>query len=581
MEIIKGIGVSPGVITCSAVVIDAEEFRIPRRHIGRNQIRGEIQRLRQAFAVAADEVSSLQLAQADIWDSKIKDIFAVHLHFLRDRSLRRKITDLITQEAYTAEYAVSVILRDIAKHFAQAEDAYISERVNDIYDIERRLLRHLIGQRREDLQHLSKPVIVVAHDLSPTQTASFNKKFIRGIATDAGGRTSHTAIVARSLGIPAVVALGDITGKIAPGDTVIVDGHRGTVIVDPDSETIAEYEKYAAHIVEHELELDELVHLPAVTTDGVTINLLGNIEFPSEAEITLSKGGEGIGLYRTEFLYIGADHEPTEEEHYQAYIETIRNFGKGPITIRTLDLGADKFTQNKLYVREPNPFLGLRSIRYCLKNLSIFKTQMRAILRASAHGNIKIMFPLLTNLLELRQAKWVLDDAKEDLDEQGIEFDEGMPVGIMIETPAAALMADNFAKEVDFFSVGTNDLIQYTLAVDRVNEQVASLYSPTHPAVLGLLRNVVQSARREQIDISLCGEMASEIEFTPLLLGLGFTTLSLAPPIIPEIKKMVRSLSMEQCRNIARKALSFDTDKQILSYLRSEIRNILPDIDEP
>jgi len=574
MEIIKGIGVSPGVVICSAVVLDAEDYRIPQRQVPGTQTRREIQRLRRAFTDATGELTRLEDSQGDLWDRRIKDIFAVHLHFLRDRTLRRRITELISEKQYTAEYAVSVVMRDVARRFGQAQDQYISERASDIYDIERRLLRHLIGERREDLQHLSEPVVVVAHDLTPTQTAGFDQEFIKGFATDAGGRTSHTAIVARSMGIPAVVALANVTDEINPGDTIIVDGNRGTVVINPDQAALDEYNRFAAEIVEHVHELDELIQLPAVTTDGITITLLGNIEFPYEAEITLAKGGAGIGLYRTEFLYLDAAEEPSEEDHYQAYLDTIKTMGKHPITIRTVDLGADKFTQEKNPVPERNPFLGLRSIRYCLQNLSLFRRQIRAILRASAHGNVKIMFPLITSLLELRQAKWVLADVKEDLEEEGIAFDDNLPIGVMIETPAAALVAEELADEVDFFSIGTNDLIQYTLAVDRVNERVASLYSPAHPAVLNLINHVVKTANRAKIDVSLCGEMASEIEYTPLLLGMGFTILSLAPPIIPEIKEIVRSVSVDQCRRLARKALSMDTDTQIISLLREELRSI-------
>lgn len=575
MDILKGIGVSPGVVVCSAVIIEAEEFRVSQRFVARQQVRPEIHRLRQAFLDAIEEVTHLQGAQADIWDSRIKDIFAVHLHFLRDRVLRRKISDLIMENSYSAEYAVSNTLRDIATTFSKADDAYISERVSDIYDIEKRLLRHLIGKRQEEVDHSDLPVIVVSHDLTPTQTASFDQKFVKGIATNAGGQTSHTAIIARSLGIPAVVALGNVTEVIAAGDMVIVDGNRGTVVVNPDQETLDEYKALADEFVEFEHGLDELAGLEAVTTDGVRIELMGNIEFPSEAEFTLQKGGEGVGLYRTEFLYLGAEQIPSEDDHYQAYMATIRSFGDRPITIRTLDLGADKFDNKQWSVRERNPFLGLRSIRYCLQNLAIFKTQIRAILRASVHGNIKLMFPLITNLMELRQAKWIVADVCEDLEEEGIEFDENLPIGAMIETPAAALMAENLAKEVDFFSIGTNDLTQYTLAVDRVNERVASLYTPAHPAVLILIRQIIQHAKRGKIGLSLCGEMASEIEYIPLLLGMGITTLSLSPPMIPEVKNIIRSVSMSRCEKIAKKVMGFDTSKQTINYLRDEKRKIL------
>ncbi|MBI9015744.1 MAG: phosphoenolpyruvate--protein phosphotransferase [Phycisphaerae bacterium] len=574
MEILKGIGVSHGVAICSAVVLDAEEVRIPQRHVVPSKTEVEIQRLRKAFLDATQEVSNLRVSQSDQWDSRIKDIFAVHLHFLRDKTLRKKIDDLLAEKCYTAEYAVSFVMREIAQHFSNEKDAYISERANDIIDIEKRLLRHLLGEKRKDLKNLRDPVVVVGYDLSPTQTASFDKRYIKGFAIDAGGRTSHTAIVAKTLGIPAVVALGNISTLVTSGDTVIVDGTRGRVVINPDEETIAEYRAFAADILQASIELDVLKDMPAETLDGEIIELMANIEFPKEALTTLEKGGDGIGLYRTEFLYLDAPKEPEEETQYKVYVETLKNMGDKPVTFRTVDLGGDKFPRNIKMIREKNPYLGLRSIRYCLQHMDMFKTQIRALLRASVHGKTKIMFPLITNLMELRQAKWVVADVKEDLEEQGIPFDDNVEIGIMIETPAAALTADSLADEVDFFSIGTNDLIQYTLAVDRVNEKVASLYSPLHPAVLQLLRKIVKVAKRSRIDLSLCGEMASEPEFTPLLLGLGFDTLSLAAPMIPEIKQIIRSVSMEYCRDVARRALKFDTDTQTISYLREELRKI-------
>ncbi|MHC4890123.1 MAG: phosphoenolpyruvate--protein phosphotransferase, partial [Planctomycetota bacterium] len=370
MEIKKGIAVSPGISIARSLVIDAEDYRIPRRKIMPAQQETEVQRTRDAFKDAIQELTQLEVAQDETEGGKIKDIFAVHLRFLHDRSLCKKITDLVRSDLVTAEYAVSATLRDIASHFTKEKDAYMRERAADIYDMERRLLKHLIGMKREDVEHLTEEVAVIARELSPTRTAGFNKKFVKGIASDAGGRTSHAAIVARSLGIPAVVALEDLTESVSGGDTVIIDGNRGLVIVNPDDETIRQYEEYSHEFVELEHKLDAIREKPAVTRDGVEVTLLGNIEFPDEAEMVLQKGGEGIGLYRTEFLYLSRpSSEPTEQDHHQAYAETVSVFKHRPVIIRTVDLGADKYTQSKRFAPEPNPFLGLRSIRFCLQNL--------------------------------------------------------------------------------------------------------------------------------------------------------------------------------------------------------------------
>ncbi len=577
MEIKKGIAVSPGISIAKSLIIDSEDYRIPRRKIMPSQRLTEIQRVRNAFQDAIGQLTQLEAQQDQTEGGRIKDIFAVHLRFLRDRSLRRKITDLIHAESVTAEYGVSTVLREIAAHFSNVKDSYISERAADIYDIERRLLRQLLGRRREDVEHLSEEVVVIARELSPTQTAGFNRKFVKGLATDAGGRTSHTAIVARSLGLPAVVALEDLTEFVTGGDTVIVDGNRGVVIVNPDNETLQEYEKYSHEFALLEHKLDAIREEPAVTRDGVKITVLGNIEFPDEAEMVLQKGGEGIGLYRTEFLYLNRPSEPTEQEHYQAYAETVRVFQRRPVIIRTVDLGADKYTQRKRFAPEPNPFLGLRSIRFCLQNLMMFKTQLRAILRASLLGKVKIMFPLITNHQEMMQAKMILHDVMEDLDEESIEYNKDIEMGIMIETPSAALIASTLARDADFFSIGTNDLIQYTLAVDRGNELVSTLYSAADPAVLRLIRTVVQDAYKAQIDAAICGEMASEPEYIILLLGMGIRTISLTPPMIPEIKQIIRSVKIEDCNNVARKVLSMNSERQISSYLRNAARKILPE----
>jgi len=577
MEIKKGIAVSPGISIAKLLIIDSEDYRIPRRSIMPSQRMAEIQRVRDAFRAAIDQLSKLEAAEDDADGGKIKDIFAVHLRFLHDRSLRKRITDLLQSKLVTAEYAVSVTLREIASHFTKVKDSYISERAADIYDIERRLLKQLLGGKREDVEHLTEEVAIVARELSPTQTAGFNRKFVKGLATDAGGRTSHTAIVARSLGIPAVVALEDLTECVSGGDTVIIDGNRGIVVVNPDEQTIRQYEEYSHEFVELEHRLGAIRAKPAITRDRVRITLLGNIEFPDEAEIVLQKGGEGIGLYRTEFLYLNRESEPTEQEHYQAYAETVGVFKHRPVTIRTLDLGADKYTQSKRFAPEPNPFLGLRSIRFCLQNLTMFKTQLHAILRASVLGQVKIMFPLISNLQEMKQARMLLRDVMEDLDEESVKYNKDIEVGIMVETPSAALTASTLARDADFLSIGTNDLIQYTLAVDRGNELVSALYSAVDPAVLRLIRTVIQDAYKAQIDVSVCGEMASEPEYIMLLLGLGIRTMSLAPPMIPEIKQIIRSVTIEDCNNLARTVLGMNSERQISNYLRDATRKILPE----
>jgi phosphotransferase system enzyme I (PtsI) len=577
MEIKKGIAVSPGISIAKALIIDSEDYRIPHRSIETSQRTTEVQRVRSAFKSAIVELSELEIAQGHTEGSKIKDIFAVHLRFLHDRSLRKKITDLVQSDLVTAEYAVSTVLREIALHFTKVQDAYISERAADIYDIERRLLIQLLDEKREDVGHLTDEVTIIAQELSPIQTAGFNRKFVKGIASNSGGRTSHAAIVARSLGIPAVVALEDFTEYVSGGDTVIVDGNRGIVIVNPDQQTIQQYQEYSREFEELEHKLDEIREKPAVTRDGVRIKLLGNIEFPDETETVLQKGGEGIGLYRTEFLYLNKRTEPTEEEHYQAFAKTVKVLPDKPVVIRTLDLGADKYTQRKRFAPEPNPFLGLRSIRFCLQNLAMFKTQLRAILRASVLGDVRVMFPLITNLQELKQAKMILRDVMEDLDDESIAYNRDIKVGIMIETPSSALTAHSLARNVDFFSIGTNDLTQYTLAVDRGNELVSHLYSSADPAVLRLIRTVIQDAHKMQIDISVCGEMASEPEYIMLLLGMGLRTISLTAPMIPEIKQIIRSVTIEDCNKVARKVLGMNSERQISSYLRAAARKILPE----
>jgi phosphotransferase system enzyme I (PtsI) len=379
------------------------------------------------------------------------------------------------------------------------------------------------------------------------------------------------------MGIPAVVGLGNITSEVSGGDTVIIDGHRGVVIVNPDAEQLAEHRELERKQVKLEIELATLANLPAETQDGHAVSLQANIEFPEDIDDALARGAGGIGLYRTEFLYLASDHEPTEEDHYAAYAESVRRLGGKPLVIRTLDLGADKQTQARSANPERNPFLGDRSIRMCLHDIPMFKRQLRAIMRASTLGDVRIMFPMISTLMELRQAKMVLNDVTEELEDEGVAFRRDIPIGIMIEVPAAALMANHFAREVNFFSIGTNDLIQYTLAVDRTNEKVAGLFCPAHPSVLALVRDVIRAGARNQISVSVCGEMAGDPLYTLLLLGLGLNTFSMNGPDIPEVKKVIRSTTMENARQVARKVMSFDSERQVMHFLREETRKYIPE----
>jgi phosphoenolpyruvate-protein phosphotransferase (PTS system enzyme I) len=577
MEIKKGIGVSPGVVISTAVVLDAEDLLIPRRHIDPAQVPQEIARLEQAMR---DSIKDLKRLRDDVTakhGKEIGGIFDFHLGILRDQTIKGQILNEIRTNYTTGEYAVSTVTRRYAATFATMSDRYLSERVKDVYDIEKRVLRHLIGQKHEDLAHLSQPVVVIAHDLLPSQTAALDRLHVKGFATDVGGRTSHTAIVARAMGIPAVVGLGNITQEVSGGDPVIIDGNRGVVIINPDSEQLAEHREFERKLIRLETELAGLRDLPAETQDGHCVSLQANIEFPEEIDEAVCRGATGIGLYRTEFLYLSSEKEPDEEDHYNAYVDAVRRSGGRPLVIRTLDLGADKYTQEKQLSPERNPFLGDRSIRMCLHDIPMFKRQLRAIMRVSVQGDVRIMFPMISTLMELRQAKMVLNDVMEELEDEGIPFRRDIPIGMMIEVPSAALMAAHFAREVNFFSIGTNDLIQYTLACDRTNEKVAGLFCPAHPAVLTLVRDVIRAGARNSINVSVCGEMAGEPLYTLLLLGLGLTIFSMNGPDIPEVKKIIRSTTMEHAKQVARRVMSFDSERQVMHFLREETRKIIPE----
>jgi phosphotransferase system enzyme I (PtsI) len=578
MEIKKGIGVSPGVVISTAVVLDAEDLVIPQRHVVDPSLTGhEVERLEAALRASATELTGLRDEVTGSHGKEIGGIFDFHLGILRDKTLVKQVLVEIRNNRATAEYAVSTVTRRYANQFAVMADAYFRARVKDVYDVERRILHHLIGQKHEDLAHLTSDVVVIAHDLLPSQTAALDRVHVKGFATDVGGRTSHTAIVARAMGIPAVVGLGNLTGEVNGGDTVIIDGGRGMVIINPDAEQLAEYRADAVKLRSIEVELEGLADLPAETLDGHRVNVQANIEAVDDVADALRRGAEGVGLYRTEFLYLSIQKEPTEADHYSAYAEAVRAINGRPFVIRTLDLGADKYTPAQAANPERNPFLGDRSIRMCLHDIPMFKRQLRAILRVSVLGDVRIMFPMICTLMELRQAKMVLNDVMEELEDEGVPFNRDISVGMMIEVPSAALMADQFAREVNFFSIGTNDLIQYTLAVDRTNERVAGLFCPAHPAVLKLVRDTIRSGQRNGIGVSVCGEMAGDPLYTLLLLGLGLTTFSMNGPDIPEVKKIIRLTTLEQAKQVARRVMSFDSERQVMHFLREETRRIDPE----
>ena len=577
MEIKKGIGVSPGVVIGTAIVLDAEDIVVPKRQVEAGEVEGEIERLGKALSEGTAELTEQRDTVTAKYGKEIGGILDFHLGVLRDKSLLKQILAEIQKNHSSAEYAVSTVTRRYAQQLLRVQDPYFSERVKDIHDLERRILRHLIGAKMEDLTHLTRDVVVIAHDMLPSQTAALDKLHVKGFATDVGGRTSHTAIVARAMGIPAVVGLGDITQEVSGSDLVIIDGNRGVVIVNPDADQLEEHRELERKQVRFEAELKEIAQLPARTTDGHEVSLWANIEFPEDIDSAVARGAGGIGLYRTEFLYLASDHEPSEEEHYASYTDALQRLNGKPLVIRTLDLGADKQTQAKSMAPERNPFLGDRSIRMCLHDIPMFKRQLRAIMRASILGDVRIMFPMISTLMELRQARMVLNDVMEELEDDGIEFRRDIPIGIMIEVPAAAIMSVEFAKEVNFFSIGTNDLVQYTLAVDRTNERVAGLFCPAHPAHLRLVREVIRSGNRADIGVSVCGEMAGDPLYTLLLLGLGLTTFSMNGPDIPEVKKIIRSTTMENARHVARKVMSFDSERQVMHFLREETRKFIPE----
>ena len=578
MEVIKGIPVSPGIVIGRAFVLDDAVRFIPHRAVAQKDVPHQLERLATALDLAIKDVEADRDRAAKQLGPEPAKIFEFHLGLLRDPSLVKHITDHIERDQVTAEYAVSEEFRKLIAQFRAMDSEVFRQKAGDVLDLDRRVLNKLIGESEDRLARLTEPVVLVAHDITPTRAASLHRPEIIAITTDLGGRTSHASIMAAALGVPVVVGCTHVTEHVDEGDEVIVDGRNGLVIIRPDEQTLEQHRKEIERMGTYQVQLREVAQLESVTLDGTRISLMGNIEFPHEIEEILANHGDGVGLYRTEYLYLVSKTEPTEEEQFQAHKQAIELLDGLPLTIRTFDLGADKKTQLLAEEPERNPFLGLRSIRYCLQNLPMFKTQLRSILRASALGPIRIMFPLISTAMELHQAKMILNDVMEECAEEGIEFDPDIPVGIMVEVPAAALSASALARECSFFSIGTNDLIQYTLAVDRGNERVANLYTAAHPAVLHLVRAVVRAARRWDVETSICGEIAGEVEYTMLLVGMGLRTLSLVPSQIPHVKRVIRSVDIEQCERLARKVGSFESERQVINHLRAEVRKVLPEM---
>lgn len=578
MKRIKGIGASPGFVRGTVYVLHSEEnFTVPQRKMGKDDALKEIARFEEALTKTRIKILEIRKKLAAQIGQENSDIFNAHLLILEDRTLIEDVIEIIKKDQANAEYAFSQVIRRYFKAFREIDDEYLKERIADIKDVAKRILQNLYGQERGGLESISGNVIVVVHDLSPSDTAMMDKNKILAFVTEVGGPTSHTAILARSMEIPAVVGIDQATMHVKTGDEVIVDGAHGYLIVDPDAESIIEYTKEEARFSQLILELDKLKDLPAQTIDGRRIDLASNIEFHDEIPSVLSHGADGIGLYRTEYFYMNRVDLPTEEEQFRAYKQVVEQMEPKHVIVRTLDLGGDKFISALDVPNEMNPFLGWRAIRFCLTRVDIFKVQLRAILRASAYGNLKVMYPMISNVQELRKANQILQECRDELKKEDIDYDEKLSVGAMIEIPSAALTSDILAPEVDFFSIGTNDLIQYAIAVDRINEKIAYLYEPAHPAILRLIQTTIKNGHDHKKWVGICGEMSADPVLAVVLIGLEIDEISTSPVALPKIKKVIRSIEFSYAKKIAEKALTFDTGDAVRQYVIAELREKLGD----
>jgi phosphotransferase system enzyme I (PtsI) len=576
MRVLKGIPASGGVAIGKGFFLNRVLPRSVRSTVGREQVDEEVAAFQRAVARSREQILAIRDGVADT-SSEHHQILSVHLALLEDSMLVEQTVRTIRENQFAADWAFNKVLQNVLGTFHRIEDPYLRERGHDLRQIGHRVLENLAGRPVDSISAIRDPVVIVAHDLSPADTAQILKSPVLGFATDVGSRTSHTAITARSLGIPAVVGVEGGTEAFGAAETVIVDGEEGVVVFDPTVEVVREYQERRKAFAQRTRDLAKFARLPTVTRDGKTLLLLANIEFPEEADVALRSGAYGVGLYRTEFLFLNRKDLPSEEEQFQTYRKVAEKFVRHPVTIRTFDLGGDKFASQLELAEEMNPAMGLRAIRFCLKEKEIFKPQLRAILRASTYGKVRMMFPMISGVGELREAMTVVEEVRGELRRRRIPYDKEMPIGIMIEIPSAAIVADLLAQETEFFSIGTNDLIQYSLAIDRVNEHVSYLYEPLHPAILRLIRRVVEAGHDAGIPVSMCGEMAGEPFYSYALLGLGLDELSMNAAAIPRVKRILRKSVAYEAKEFAGSLLLHATAVEIGRALRKKVEDLFPD----
>lgn len=577
---LEGIPASPGIIIGKAHLVGKSRVKILYQYlIDERQLNREVERFKGALRTEEEKLVTLR----DQMPNQVKDhafILDSHLMILKDSMFVDSTIERILNEKIDAQWALKESLEEIRKVFEQINDEYIRSRITDVENVTERILRNLSGEAEQGLTEIRERMIIVAHDLSPVDTAELNISKVMGFITDIGGRTSHTAIMAQALEIPAVVGLESATELVQAGDLLIVDGNTGEVIINPDDSAIIHYQEKHLQREKYKSAIARISHLPAETLDGHKVAVMANIEFLEEVTAARDYGGEGIGLYRTEFLYLRSKGLPSEEELFEDYRDVAGIIGPAPVTIRTLDLGGDKFASELYITKEMNPALGLRAIRFSLKEPEIFRSQLRAILRASAYGRVQLMFPMISGLEEVLEAREILEQVKDELDNQGVEYDHNIKTGIMIEIPSAVAVADILAHHVDFFSMGTNDLIQYALAIDRINEHVAYMYQPFHPAILKMIQQVVQAGKNAGIPVSLCGEMAGDPLCVSILLGLGIAELSMNARAIPLIKKLIRSISLKEAHEDFENVTGLTTAKEVRAYILDRMKKLLPELDE-